>query len=140
MSDNPYLVAVGGPTVRYDDNESDDTLAADLEKTIGWMIESKAGYEELVGKLNANAAWFERNDMSHPKYEQYAEIYNDQHGRAEALLNRLTTLREVGTGEIDRLSGDGRGKYRTLRKQFEPLEQWVRETRHAVSVANGEEF
>ena len=135
-----YAIQVGGPTVRYEYNESDETLASDLEKTVGWIEESKAEYEELAPKIVANDGWFARNGEDHPKYAQYAAIFNDQLDRSAFLLDRLNSLRELGIGELDRMSGDGRGRYRPLRKRFEALEAWVRETRNAVAEASGEEF
>jgi hypothetical protein len=140
MSDNPYLVTVGASNVSYRETEDDATLAADLAKTIGWLQESKAEYEELAAKIEANAIWFTSRDMSHPKYEQYGEIFNDQRDRATALLDRLETLRSVGKGEVDRMSSAGQALHRILVKELLALDTWVRQIRKEAAERDNAPF
>jgi hypothetical protein len=134
MSDNPYLVTVGASNVSYRDTEDGATLAADLAKTIGWLEESKAEYQELERKVKSNSGWFVDKDMSHPKYETYADIFNDQKERSSELLLRMRSLCDVGKGEADRLDPK---KHKEMRARFHDLEAWVRQIRKEVAEREG---
>ena len=135
-----YLVPVGKSEVRYNTTEDDDTLAADLEKTIGWLTEEIAGYMEVEAKIANNANWFLDKDMSHPKYERYAEVYADQQAFAAHSLLKMHELRELGIGEIAHMSKAGERKHKALVRQFVELGEWVREKRSEAAVRDNAPF
>ena len=137
MDDNPYLVEVNQSNTVLFSPESDEMLAADLLKTCGWLDEVIAEFRELEPKVDKNARWFALHDMSHPKYEQYAEVFNDQRDCLEGLLDRMRVLSELGTGEAGRMS---KGANREVVKRFMELAEWVRIKRSAVAEAQGKEF
>ena len=137
VSDNPYLVEVNQSNTVLFSPESDEMLAADLLKTCGWLDEVIAEFRELEPKVDKNARWFALHDMSHPKYEQYAEVFNDQRDCLEGLLDRMRVLSELGTGEAGRMS---KGANQKVVKRFMDLAEWVRIKRSAVAEAQGKEF
>ena len=137
VSDNPYLVEVNQSNTVLFSPESDEMLAADLLKTCGWLDEVIAEFRELEPKVDKNARWFALHDMSHPKYEQYAEVFDDQRDCLEGLLDRMRVLSELGTGEAGRMS---KGANREVVKRFMDLAEWVRIKRSAVAEAQGKEF
>lgn len=140
MSDNPYAVPIGQSNVVDIDPESDDALAGDLTLTIEWMRECIEEYKEVEPKVTANANWFVRNDVDHPKYERNLEIFTDQQDAMYGLLDRLRSLRELGLGEVGRMSKDGEKKYKPRVNEFMELAEWVRTTRAEVAERDNRAF
>ena len=139
MPENPYLITVGASNASARETENDDTLAADLAKTIGWLRESKSEYEELAPKIERNRAWFIRNEV-HPKYDNNLEIFTDQKERAAALLDRLESLRSLGGGEFRRMSDEGIKQHKSIIDQFLSLDTWVRQIRKEAAERDGLPF
>lgn len=135
-----YAIEIGRSASRAPDYGTDEALAADLYKTNGWLQEVIAEYEELEPKLDNNVRWMATHDSSHPKYEQNAEVTEDRLMIARGLLDRMHTLRELGVGEIARMSQEGEKKNKALIDQFFSMADWVRVKRAEVAEKEGAPF